>query len=174
MRGAHFEWYFHQDQNRRLSRALRARRTGRFRCRASPPCCGGPKTPGPRRLAAAPNRTDLENPARLCQYQALKPLYDRPFRAWVAACDAAALNALLDRAIDRATKAARDLNARGDGGRAEFINAKAKTIGRLSKDERIEDFFFRLSAATASEMRVQRGYEATPKAPVNRQATSKS
>ncbi len=160
MRGAHFEWYFHQDQNRRLSRALSSAQDGSLPLpRFAAVLRRAENAWGHDGLPKAANRTDLENPARLCQYQALKLLYDRPFRAWVAACDAAALNAFLDRAIDRATKAARDLNARGDGGRAEFINAKAKTIGRLSKDERIEDFFFRLSAATASEMRVQRGYE---------------
>lgn len=116
----------------------------------------GPRLPSPA------NRADLENPARRCQYTALKLLYERPFRDWLQTRDAAALNAFIDRAVARTTQAARDLNAKGDEENRELIVARAAGLGRLAETGSVEAFFFDLSAETASEMRVQRGYDSDP------------
>lgn len=161
--GAHCDYFFSEDQNRRLFGAVigaagevplpRFRRllvraeniagTGGIRSKLPPPA----------------NRMDLEKePARLCQYVALKLLYDYPFRGWLAGLDTATLNGFIDRAVGRTQKAAQDINARHNKDRREVITAKARTLGRLAEGEKIQDFLFRLTAETASEMRVQRGY----------------
>jgi hypothetical protein len=160
MRGAHFESFFDQRQNRRLAQALsRASEESlplpRFavmlrRAENAWDRLGLPKTA---------NRADLEAPARHCQYVALKLLYERPFRAWLAERDAATLNRFIVCAVERATKAARMLNPGASRELAEAITAKAADLGRLGNDDSVEDFFFRLSAETAGEARVQRGYE---------------
>ena len=162
MRADHFEFFFKEQQNRKLFAALYAGGEGgpplprfaRILLRAENAWQGQNL-----RLPSAANRLALENPARKCQYSALKLLYERPFRVWLEKLDAAALNRFIDRAVNRTTKAARNLNARGDRDRRDMIEAKAKALGRLVIGESVEDFFFRLSAATASEMRVQRGYD---------------
>jgi hypothetical protein len=160
MRGAHFESFFDERQNRRLAQAL---------SRASDESLPLPRFAvmlrraenawGREGLPKTANRADLEAPARHCQYVALKLLYERPFRAWLAERDAATLNEFIDRAVARATKAARMLNPGASKELAEAINAKAADLGRLANDDSVEDFFFRLSAETAGEARVQRGYE---------------
>lgn len=42
---------------------------------------------------------------------------------------------------------------------AELIQSRTVSLGILEEDERIDDFFARLSAEMAGEMRIQRGYE---------------
>jgi hypothetical protein len=113
------------------------------------------------RLPEPVNRDMLERwPARLCQYVALKLLYDHPFRDWLGRLDTAALNGLIDRAVNRTEAEARKINARkDDADRRALITARARQIGRLGAGESIQGFLFRLSAETASEMRVQSGYE---------------
>jgi hypothetical protein len=110
------------------------------------------------------NRMDLQNAARLCQYTAVKLLYELVFRPWLYRCTAEALNAFIDRAVMRSTTAARDLNAAADGVPREVIVAKAAALSRIPQDGNVETFFFDLSAETATEMRVQRGYASDPDA----------
>ena len=51
------------------------------------------------------------------------------------------------------------MNAKGDETGSKVIAARAADLPKPSAGSDIIDFFFDLSAATASEMRVQRGYE---------------
>ena len=114
------------------------------------------KEPRRLRLPAPGNRAALEEPARLCQYTALKLLYERAFPAWLAGRPARALNHWIDRAAERATKDARSIN--------EDPHAAAKIAGlaRLRDGETVDHFLDRLAAATATEFRVQRGYDPDP------------
>ncbi|MCK2169089.1 type VI-A CRISPR-associated RNA-guided ribonuclease Cas13a [Thalassospira xiamenensis] len=117
-------------------------------------------------LPYCPNRTELEgNPWRLCQYSILKMLYDGPFRYWLEQRNSGQLNDYIDAAIERTTKAAQSLNGRGlTAEQKDLISARAEDLPRLADGERISDFLSRLSAATATEMRVQRGYVADAEA----------
>lgn len=115
-------------------------------------------------LPAPANRMDLEDPARLCQYTALKLLYERPFRTWLEQRNAGSLNGYIDRAAERATQAARDINAREGGEDRALIVARAARLGGLDDDGDVHAFFFNLSAETATEMRVQRGYDSDAEA----------
>ena len=108
---------------------------------------------------AARERTKRE--ATLAKYIGLKMLYERPFRRWLAEREARELNAWLRGACDRATKEARTLNS-GKSDYADLIVAKAEEVTPLQDGERITDFMQRLTALTASEMRVQKGYDSNP------------
>ncbi len=164
MVGAHCDYFFQEDQNRRLFGAVIGAagevplpRFRRLLVRAA-------NIPGKdklaRRLPPPANRLDLEKePARLCQYVALKLLYDYPFRGWLAGLDRTTLNDFIDSAVKRTKEAAQSINARNNEVRREVITARAEKLGRLADGERIQDFLRRLTAETASEMRVQRGYE---------------
>ena len=103
----------------------------------------------------------IKHEAALAKYIGLKMLYERPFRCWLAERDARELNGWLQQARDRATKAARSLNGRKSD-YADLIVAKAEEITPLQNGERITDFMQRLTALTASEMRVQKGYNSNP------------
>ena len=109
----------------------------------------------PHRLRLPPpgNRAELEKPGRLCRYTAVKMLYERAFPAWLEDRDHAALNAWIERAAKRATEEARKIH------KDEYAVARAETRAiSLDAGQGIADFSDRLSAATATELRVQRGY----------------
>ena len=108
---------------------------------------------------ATRERTKRE--ATLAKYTGFKMLYERPFRCWLAEQETRELNAWLQEACDRATKAARNLNG-GKSDYADLIVAKAAEVTPLQDGERITDFMQRLTALTASEMRVQKGYNSNP------------
>lgn len=108
------------------------------------------------------NRQALKAPARLCQYASLKLIYERPFRSWLKKLkeqDAEMISRWVDRAVARASYEARKLHAKGDETAKLVIASKAAGLPRPAAGSDITDFFFHLSAATASELRVQRGYE---------------
>ena len=109
--------------------------------------------------SAARERTKRE--AALARYTGLKMLYERPFRRWLAKREARELNAWLQEACDRATQAAHKLNGRNSD-YTDLIVAKAAEVTPLQNGERITDFMQRLTALTASEMRVQKGYDSNP------------
>ena len=99
------------------------------------------------------NRTELEKPGRLCRYAVVKTLYERAFPAWLEERGHEALNGWIERAAKCATEAARETN--------EDEHAVAKAADRpvrLKIGEGIAKFADRLAAATATELRVQRGY----------------
>ena len=126
-----------------LARAENAWRRGKFRLRL----------PGPE------NRRDMEaSPGRLARYIVLKTLYDRAFPRWLEAREAETLNGWIGRAADRATVAARHIN------KDEDAAARMAGLVRLADGEGIADFTDRLAAQTASEYRVQRGYDSDPAA----------
>jgi hypothetical protein len=116
MREAHFEYFFNESENRAILAAssnqepvaLPLPRLRRVLLRTQNAWGEGPQNlgfPGP------PNRTELEKPARLCQYTALKLVYERAFRRWLYERSAAMLNDFIDRAVNRSTAEARALNA---------------------------------------------------------------
>ena len=106
-------------------------------------------------------RERIKHEAALAKYIGLKMLYERPFRRWLAERKAPELNKWLQQACDRATKAARNLNG-GNSDYTDLIVAKAAEVTPLQDAERINDFMQRLTALTASEMRVRKGYDSNP------------
>ena len=102
-----------------------------------------------------PGKRDVleQHPARLCRYVVTKTLYERAFPAWLEKQSAETLNGWIERTAERTTQEARKIND------DEAAVARAAKLIRLSNGERIAHFFDRLSAATATEMRVQRGYD---------------
>ena len=109
------------------------------------------------RLPSPGNRAALEEDrGRLCQYRALKLVYERAFPEWLADRPACDLNNWIDRAVKRATKDARRINS------DPHALAKIDGLARLRDGETVDDFFDRLAAATATEFRVQRGYDPDP------------
>ena len=106
------------------------------------------------RLPPPGKRDALEqHPGRLCRYVVTKTLCERAFPAWLEGQSAETLNRWIERATKRTTQAARKIN------NDEVAVARAVKLIRLSNGEGIAHFFDRLSAATATEMRVQRGYD---------------
>jgi hypothetical protein len=167
MRAAHFEYFLDASQSHKFAAAcseldvaaLPLPRFARMLRRAANAWSQGE---GDLKLPAPANRIDLENPARLCQYTALKLIYEFPFRAWLLQCTAPILSGFIERAVKRATVAARDLNAGDDADRRDTIVARAAIVGGVREDGDVEAFFSSLSAETAAEMRVQRGYTSDP------------
>jgi hypothetical protein len=167
MRTAHFEYFLDASQNRKFAAAcseldvaaLALPRFARMLRRAANAWSQGKDD---LKLPPPANRIELENPARLCQYTALKLLYEFPFRARLLQCTAPILNDFIERAVKRATVAARDLNAGDDPDRRDTIVARAAIVGGIGEDGDVEAFFSNLSAETAAEMRVQRGYTSDP------------
>ncbi len=109
------------------------------------------------RLPAPGNRSELEDPATLCRYTALKLLFERAFPGWLALRPAVDVNRWLKRATDRATKEARKIN------KDREALSRAAGLPRLRDGETIDVFLDRIAAATATEFRVQRGYDSDPK-----------
>jgi hypothetical protein len=107
-------------------------------------------------LPAVPNRTELEAAhARLCQYTLLKLIYERAFPEWLDKATTDQLNGWIDRANAHRTAAAIRMNEKN-----QKTKPVARTIqfGRLEVGEKFGDFVSRMTAATATEFRVQRGY----------------
>jgi hypothetical protein len=149
MRGADFKYFLEGTQNRQLLSALTNADSAplplpRFRKMLRRAENAWSEGKDDIRLPGPPNRIELERPIPLCQYTALTLLYERPFRSWLHGCTAPVLNGLIHRAVERATAAARDLNAGDDADRREIIVAKAAHLDRLADDGDVEAFFFNL------------------------------
>lgn len=164
LRGAQCDFFFDRDRNRKILSALVEGDSGkvplpRFR-RALIRAEDAWKGKGALRLLPpSANRSALEDSARRCQYTVLKLLYERPFRAWLEKPERK-INDYVDRAVQRASQAARTINAKKMSEQARaLVISRMKSLPRPADDESIWNFFFDLSAATATEMRVQRGYE---------------
>lgn len=104
-------------------------------------------------LPSSPSRERLQSPAYVAKYTLLKMVYERSFPLWLQGLSGDQLSGWFDKSIERTTKAARDLN------KSQIIQARAAGLSRPQSGADIRHFFFDLAAATASEMRVQRGYE---------------
>lgn len=111
------------------------------------------------KLPKPANRRALEAPARLCQYTVLKLLYERSFRSWLKDRGAEAISGWFNSAVARASEEAKKLRGRDNAAGKKVIAARASHLPTPPTGGDIIDFFFDLSAATASEMRIQRGYE---------------
>ena len=106
------------------------------------------------RLPPPGKRDALEQyPGLLCRYVVTKTLYERAFPAWLESRSAKTLNCWIERATSRTTQEARAIN------KNELAVARAAKLIHLREEEDITHFFDSLSAATATEMRVQRGYD---------------
>ncbi len=99
-------------------------------------------------------RDKLEDqPDKLCRYVTAKAIYERAFPAWLEKQTKQALNQWIKRAVKRATEDAKKLN------KDELAVAKATDQVHLEEGQGIADFIDQLAARTASELRVQRGYD---------------
>ena len=111
------------------------------------------------KLPKKPSQLDYDTDKwLLCQYTALKLLYERAFSHWLVNKSHTDINSWIKQATDRATRAARKIN------KDEMAVARAADLVRLDKDDNnpIQTFMSILFAETAAEMRVQSGYEANP------------
>ncbi len=159
LRGAHVERYYEQARLDALTAAVVGAEPSqtplpRFRRVLDRAKKAWNRKPDILGLPPPGNRSELEKkPGRLCQYIVTKTLYERALPAWLERQSAETLNQWIDRAVDRATNVAQSIN------KDELAVARAAGLIHLGKKEGIADFFDRLSAATATEMRVQRGYD---------------
>jgi hypothetical protein len=166
MRAAHLDRFFEEHRIRRLDELLAATNTemlplprfARMLRRAENARKGKFRLP----LPPPANRWDMAVPAIHCRYTILKLLYEGPFRAWLGDCAQAKVKVYIDRAVKRTTGAAIDLNAGGDPAKRLIIRSRAEALADLEAGDDIASFFGNLSAETASEMRVQRGYDSDP------------
>ncbi|MCZ4269514.1 type VI-A CRISPR-associated RNA-guided ribonuclease Cas13a [Rhodobacteraceae bacterium G21628-S1] len=109
-------------------------------------------------LPEAGNRVEYEaNPAARCRYVVLKALYERPFRNWISQRPTDEVTAWIRKAVVRSTQAAKSMNAKGDTTKQAMIVSRAEKLLN-DREWDVDSFFAELSRATASEMRVQRGY----------------
>ena len=110
-------------------------------------------------LPAPANRQKMEESSALrCQYACLKLLYERAFPAWLKDSDTGKLRRWIDRAVERATSDAQKIN------NDELAVARAAHIAHLDDGDTIAIFLYRLAAETATEIRVQKGYNPDPEA----------
>ena len=112
-----------------------------------------------RHLPPSPNHRELEAVSGMrCRYVVTKMLYERVFPGWLKANEHK-LNDWKDRALDRTTKAARSFKTNGE-------EAVAKAAGMLAFGQdglnTVNDLIARVSAETATEIRVQKGYDPDP------------
>lgn len=156
---AHVEYYYDQDRLKAIADAVvRAEPSQlpmpRFRRVLDRAENAWKRKPYILRLPPPGKRDALEqHPGLLCRYVVTKTLYERAFPAWLESRSAKTLNCWIERATSRTTQEARAIN------KDELAVARAAKLIHLRNEERIEHFFYSLSAATATEMRVQRGYD---------------
>ena len=162
LRAAHVESYYDQEQLKTLTDAVTDTEPPqspmpRFRRVLDRAENAWKRKPYILRLPPPGKRDALEqHPGLLCRYVVTKTLYERAFPAWLESRSAKTLNCWIERATDRTTQEARAIN------KDELAVAKAAKRIYLREEREEEDithFFDSLSAATATEMRVQRGYD---------------
>ncbi|MEQ9518965.1 MAG: type VI-A CRISPR-associated RNA-guided ribonuclease Cas13a [Parvibaculum sp.] len=169
MKAVHTSAYFDEAQNRHIFTSLRNAETSllplpRFSRMVARANDAWKKDEKDRPSLPAPaNRLNLEDPARLCQYATIKQLYEGPFRHWLEEQKAGEINRYIRQAVAHTDKGAKDINGRKKSEKEKaLIVSKATQLPRLDAKnggETIKQFFFHLSARTATEMRVQRGYQ---------------
>lgn len=104
---------------------------------------------------------NLQDPALKCQYGVMKLLYERPFRHWLDRMEAEMLNTLIRESLDEGNSRAISANSKQPHAR-DIITSKASNIIGERHFKTLGDFLNDLTAETASEMRVQRGYQSDP------------
>ncbi|NVK20534.1 MAG: hypothetical protein HWE30_17720 [Methylocystaceae bacterium] len=112
-------------------------------------------------LPSARTREEMKaHPSLLCQFISLKMVYEGPFRLWLEG-DERDVRSYMVRAIERTTQAAKSINSKDP--HKDLIEAKAaRLLEGMADQPDIKSFFFSLSAATAKEMQVQKGYDPDP------------
>ena len=159
LRAAHVESYYDQEQLKTLTDAVTDTEPPqspmpRFRRVLDRAENAWKRKPYILRLPPLGKRDALEqHPGLLCRYVVTKTLYERAFPAWLESRSAKTLNCWIERATSRTTQEARAIN------KDELAVARAAKLIHLREEEDITHFFDSLSAATATEMRVQRGYD---------------
>jgi hypothetical protein len=119
------------------------------------------------------------SPALRCQYVLIKLLYEQSFTPWLLKKSFHEINKWITHAIEQSQKSARELNGKGLQPE-ETIQARASglwhSVNRelaaqvLHGQNPMAYFFEQLSAATATEFRVQRHYEPNAEAARQRAA----
>jgi hypothetical protein len=112
------------------------------------------------RLPTPGKANDLENASLLAKYTACKLLYEGPFRSWLELASFDLVNSWIVEAVKEGTDRAQKNFSRDPY--KDLMRAKADKIGRLAEGDKIASLFERLTADTASEMRVQNAYESVP------------
>ena len=159
LRAAHVENYYDQEQLKAITDAVTDTEPSqspmpRFRRVLDRAENAWKRKPYILRLLPPGKRIALEqHPGHRCRYVVTKTLYDRAFPTWLEGQSAETLNRWIECAADRTTQEARAIN------KDELAVARAAKLIHLREEEDITHFFDSLSAATATEMRVQRGYD---------------
>ena len=158
LRAAHVEHYFDQGRLDALVEAVVTTEPSRsplprFRRVLDRAEKAWRRKPHVLRLPRPSNRAELEKPGFQCRYVVTKTLYDKAFPEWLERQTAATLNEWIERAEERTTTEARSIN------KDESAVARADGLIRLRDGKGIADFVDQLSARTATEFRVQRGYD---------------
>lgn len=110
-------------------------------------------------LPAPHNQQEYQNNKWLhCQHTALKLIYERVFPSWLEKQSADNINSWIEQSVNHATIAARKINKDSEN----VIVSRADDLIKLRSTEKIDGFFQLLTANTATEMRVQRGYKSDP------------
>ncbi len=163
LRAAHVEYYFDQNRLKALIGAVVNAEPSalppplpRFRRVLDRAKKAWDRKPYVLHLPPPDNRAELEKPGRQCRYVVTKTLYERGFPAWLEKQSADTLNEWIERAVERTTKAARTTN------KDQRAVARAAGLIHLVEGQGIAHFIDRLSAETATELRVQRGYDSDP------------
>lgn len=123
----------------------------------------------PIQLPKSAKRETLErSPALRCQYVLLKLLYEQSFAPWLLKKSFHEINKWITQSIEQTQQSARELNGKGLQPKAT-IQARASGLWQSMNRELAEQvlqgqnpmtyFFEQLTAATATEFRVQRHYE---------------
>ena len=111
-------------------------------------------------LPEPPNQREFQaKPALLAKYTAYKILYEEAFLAWLSERCRYCLNEFAEKAIKRTSDAAQDINAQKlNKKHKDLITAQASKLPKFEDGETLTHLTAKLTAATASEMRVQKGY----------------
>ena len=123
--------------------------------------------PGLKKICAlpdAPSQKEFETHEDLkMQYAVMKQLYEKPFRAWVENDNnKECWQKAVDKAYKTAEESAKNLNRKTT---AEILLSSKveKIVGNVSGLKKLSDLFYRLTAETAKEAGVQKGYESDGK-----------
>lgn len=114
-------------------------------------------------LPAPAKEEELKTPWKLARFIGSRLIYDRLFRPWLFDQNAEKLNGWIAEAQSKATERAR-LTARekDPSAMADIIESKASSILTLKPGQNLSHLFDDLAHETASEMRVQKGYDSNP------------
>ena len=157
----HSHAYFNEGQNKMIIELVQKHKTGelplprfnRVLDRAKNVGHRGVKLPDP----AKASRLEKQ-PALRCQYTILKLLYEKPFCSSLEDLSSEKLRQYIKKSTERATEQARKINKNGNQNEFLIIARSANLISDQNANITMKKFFNELTAATATEMRVQNYY----------------